>query len=176
MYVWTSHRISLPPSLAPSLFIVLHTTFCLGGEARFCLLTIAFLGFQQEVHAQFRAAAAVIGKEHGLGDSSHYMSLSEIPNCPLLPTLNGWLLSYPAVYLVDAENVTRAANALSEEALHLHELHMTSPVLEVGLPYSMVRLRLSVFMWSVVNLGFDKPQCMKMCLLCLITPSKMGVI
>ena len=29
-----------------------------------------------------------------------HLLLDQIPGLPLLPTLNGWLLGYPAVYLV----------------------------------------------------------------------------
>ena len=31
-----------------------------------------------------------------------HLLLDQIPGLPLLPTLNGWLLGYPAVYLVSA--------------------------------------------------------------------------
>lgn len=49
------------------------------------------------------------------------LRLGTIPGAPLMPSLNGWLLGYPVVYLVDAANVDAAARCLSDAPLLLVE-------------------------------------------------------
>lgn len=46
-----------------------------------------------------------------------------------LPTLNGWLLGYPAIYLVQKESICRAVRVLSFSSLHLYQLMIQSEVL-----------------------------------------------
>jgi hypothetical protein len=51
------------------------------------------------------------------------LCLDAIPGLPALPTLNGWLLEYPAVYLVHTlEEAAAASKALSSDKLQLHML------------------------------------------------------
>lgn len=44
---------------------------------------------------------------------------------PILPTLNGWLLGYPVVYLVTAETALGAAQWLSQEPLCLFSIQVS---------------------------------------------------
>ncbi|KAK9814822.1 hypothetical protein WJX72_012047 [[Myrmecia] bisecta] len=54
-----------------------------------------------------------------------HINLSRLPGIPIMPTLSGWLLGYPVVYLVDSDNVDLAARLLSSSALRLYKLQMT---------------------------------------------------
>ena len=49
----------------------------------------------------------------------------------IMPALNGWLLGYPCVYLVDEGNVSAAADWLSSETLVQHSVHASCPQLKV---------------------------------------------
>jgi len=51
---------------------------------------------------------------------------------PLLPTINGWLLQYPVVYVVTPENASSAAAALSSAGLALFEMRMPCAAVSWG--------------------------------------------
>ena len=67
------------------------------------------------------------------------LRLDSYPHAPALPTLNGFLLGYPAVYLIggDAANAVESAQigsaSLSNSALVLHQVKVLSPALKVRL-------------------------------------------
>lgn len=46
-----------------------------------------------------------------------------------LPTLNGWLLGYPVIYLFKKENISEAVRSLSVSSLHRYELLIQSELL-----------------------------------------------
>ena len=51
------------------------------------------------------------------------LDLDSIQGLPLMPTMNGWLLGYPVIYLLaDAEEAALASRALSSSALLLHRV------------------------------------------------------
>ena len=49
----------------------------------------------------------------------------------IMPTLNGWLLGYPVVYLVDEADVQATADHLSSEGVQRHIVMAFSPALKV---------------------------------------------
>jgi Domain of unknown function (DUF4504) len=68
------------------------------------------------------------------GKAVPVLALGSVAGAPLLPTLNGWLLGYPVVYLLDADGVGAASDALSSSPLVQCSLRVSSPVLQVGFP------------------------------------------
>ena len=54
----------------------------------------------------------------------------------IMPTLNGWLLGYPVVYLVQEANVQQTADYLSSEGVQRHVVVSASASLKVWL-YTM---------------------------------------
>ncbi len=61
----------------------------------------------------------VLTAVRGAARTGALLRLGAIPGAPLMPSLNGWLLGYPVIYLVDAANVGAAARCLSDAPLLL---------------------------------------------------------
>ena len=51
----------------------------------------------------------------------------------IIPTLNGWLLGYPVVYLVTSDNVEGTADHLSAQDMRRHVMKASCPGLKVRL-------------------------------------------
>ena len=68
----------------------------------------------------FRAGLAqVLAAVQAASSGGAVLRLGAVAGAPLMPSLNGWLLGYPVVYLVDGGNVDAAAEALSHAPLLL---------------------------------------------------------
>ena len=78
------------------------------------------------------------------------VSLSELRDAPVMPTLSGLLLGYPAVYLVHSmDSAQAAARALSSAALRMHSLDCglagaeqapgAGPLLSFSVPEELLR-------------------------------------
>ena len=68
----------------------------------------------------FRAGLAqVLAAVQAASSARAVLKLGAVSGAPLMPSLNGWLLGYPVVYLVDDGNVDAAAEALSHAPLLL---------------------------------------------------------
>ncbi|XP_038904584.1 uncharacterized protein LOC120090945 isoform X2 [Benincasa hispida] len=65
---------------------------------------------------------------HGFSSQSSVIDLSNILEHTeiTLPTLNGWLLGYPIVYLFDKEHISEATYNLSAKPLHIFRLSVSS--------------------------------------------------
>jgi hypothetical protein len=86
----------------------------------------------QAAQQQVAAVAETIAG-HAAGRSPHTMLLLDMPGMPIMPTISGWLLGYPVIYLVDADNVDAAARLLSSIRLALHTVVASCPALKVRL-------------------------------------------
>lgn len=68
------------------------------------------------------------------------LELDDIPGLPCMPTLNGWLLGYPAVYWVqDIESALLASRCLSSSQLHLFSIKVACPKLQAAAPLTSKR-------------------------------------
>ena len=49
-----------------------------------------------------------------------------------MPTLSGWLLQYPVIYLADRDTANTMAQLLSDAVLVLHDVQLSGPFVEVN--------------------------------------------
>ena len=77
----------------------------------------------------------------------------DVLNRPLQPTVQGWLLGYPAVYFVTEENVSDLSSCLSSQPLMLLTLNLSSDLLKVKLLYTYIFLILFL-QFLVISLAF----------------------
>ncbi len=70
---------------------------------------------------------------HGASAASGVFDLSLVEGEFIIPTLNGWLLGYPVVYLVTSGTVEGTADYLSLQDLQRHVLKASCPGLKVRL-------------------------------------------
>lgn len=56
-----------------------------------------------------------------------------------MPTLSGWLLQYPVVYLADAETAPTMASLLSQATLQLYQLQVKGTLIEVDVQSQLLR-------------------------------------
>ena len=49
-----------------------------------------------------------------------------------MPTLSGWLLQYPVIFLADADTASLMAQLLSEAPKWLFKVHINVAIVEVG--------------------------------------------
>ena len=59
------------------------------------------------------------------------LNLARVHSALIMPALNGWLLGFPCVYLVNEGNVSAAAEWLSTETLVIHSVTASCPQLKV---------------------------------------------
>ena len=60
-----------------------------------------------------------------------FVDLDTAVGIPIMPTLSGWLLQYPAVYLAHRATAESLAQHLSETVLVLHEAQIDGPLIQV---------------------------------------------
>ena len=63
--------------------------------------------------------APVLAAVQAASTAGVVLKLGAVAGAPLMPSMNGWLLGYPVVYLVDEGSVDAAAEALSHAPLLL---------------------------------------------------------
>lgn len=73
---------------------------------------------------------------HGADPAKDVCDLAMCKGDYIMPTLNGWLLGYPVVYLVQEANVQQTADYLSSEGVQRHVIVSASASLKVRL-YTM---------------------------------------
>ena len=66
----------------------------------------------------------------------------DLPGLPLKPTLQGWLLGYPVVYLCTEDTVPQISRFLSAEQLVLFTMVAGCPLLQVRHCRSLLSIRL----------------------------------
>lgn len=54
-------------------------------------------------------------------DLSYFLHESDVT----IPTLNGWLLGYPVIYLFGKDHIERAVHNLSSKSLHIYQIFVT---------------------------------------------------
>ena len=70
---------------------------------------------------------------HGADPANDVCNLAMCKGDYIMPTLNGWLLGYPVVYLVQEANVQQTADYLSSEGVQRHVVVSASASLKVRL-------------------------------------------
>jgi len=60
-----------------------------------------------------------------------FVDLDSAVGIPVMPTLSGWLLQYPVVYLAHRATAEILAQLLSDAVLVLHEVQIDGPFFEV---------------------------------------------
>ena len=70
---------------------------------------------------------------HAASTANGVFDLSLVEGEFIIPTLNGWLLGYPVVYLVTSGTVEGTADYLSLQDLQRHVLKASCPGLKVRL-------------------------------------------
>lgn len=60
-----------------------------------------------------------------------YIDLDGVAGVPIMPTLSGWLLQYPVIYLADRDTANTMAQLLSDTVLVLHDVQLSGPFIEV---------------------------------------------
>ncbi len=60
-----------------------------------------------------------------------FVDLDTAVGIPIMPTLSGWLLQYPVVYLAHRATAETLAQLLSDAVLVFHEVQIDGPVIQV---------------------------------------------
>ncbi len=63
--------------------------------------------------------------------ASTFVDLDAAVGIPIMPTLSGWLLQYPVVYLAHRATAETLAQLLSDTVLVFHEAQINGPFIEV---------------------------------------------
>lgn len=74
--------------------------------------------------------SATPGSNNG---SCTLVDLTSVGEIPIMPTLSGWLLQYPVVYLAHPDTAVMMAQLLSEAVLVLYDVQVAGLFTEVGL-------------------------------------------
>ena len=74
-----------------------------------------------------------LSAESHSGEQHQVCDLDGIEDIPIMPTLSGWLLQYPVIYLADAQTAPTLASLLSQASLQLHQMQAGGTVVEVSL-------------------------------------------
>lgn len=98
--------------------------------------TITTYGVQsvlvQVVATQLEAMChIVLAAEPTSNHSCVFVDLDHLENVPIMPTLSGWLLQYPVVYLTDCTSAVALAQLLSDAVLVLYEMKVTGAFIQV---------------------------------------------
>ena len=93
------------------------------------LLYIQGLRVLQAVNLRFGSLQRLLAS-HPAEVGSHCLDFN-LPGLPLKPTLQGWLLGYPVVYLCTEDKVPQISRFLSAEQLVLFKLVAGCPLLQV---------------------------------------------
>ena len=84
----------------------------------------------QEVYRQVDSFMQML---HVANTANGFFDISLVEGNFIIPTLNGWLLGYPVVYLVTSGTVEGTADYLSSQDLQRHILKASCPGLKVRL-------------------------------------------
>ena len=93
----------------------------------------------QEVTLQLQTMCRLVLTASVASNSSTsctFTDLSSVSAIPIMPTLSGWLLQYPVVYLADQGTAVLMAQLLSEAVLTLYKVQITGTFVKVSLHYS----------------------------------------
>lgn len=92
----------------------------------------------QEVTHQLRhMCSLILSATPGSNDSScTLVDLTSVGEIPIMPTLSGWLLQYPVVYLAHPDTAVIMAQLLSEAVLVLYDVQVAGLFHEVGLQHN----------------------------------------
>ena len=120
---------------------------------------------QAEVCAAMPVACGGNGKQSN--SAPCIVSLTGRAHIPIIPTLSGWLLEYPVVYLATPENAAAMSDVLSSQSLRLYSVVAPSCMQQVGscfcepnqtrhLPPSTALLH-TVLLWTALYTPTGKP-------------------
>lgn len=93
----------------------------------------------QEVTLQLQTMCNLVLSASGPSNSSSSCTvtdLSSVSGIPIMPTLSGWLLQYPVVYLADQGSAVLMAQLLSEAVLVLYKVQITGSFMKVSMHHS----------------------------------------
>ena len=85
------------------------------------------------MQAAHQQVDALLRKLHSADPAKDVTNLLLCEGDFIMPTLNGWLLGYPVVYLVDEANVQATADHLSSESVQRHIVMASCAALKVRL-------------------------------------------
>lgn len=100
-----------------------------------CLTAYRRVHDLQEITIQLqRMCTLVVSATPGSSSSSCVVKdLTSVEGMPIMPTLSGWLLQYPVVYLARPDTAVVMAQLLSEAVLVLFDVNVAGPFIEVGM-------------------------------------------
>lgn len=87
--------------------------------------------FATALQAAYQQVDGLVRLLHSADPSRDVCNLALCKGGYIMPTLNGWLLGYPVVYLVDEATVQATADHLSSEGVQRHIVLISSPGLKV---------------------------------------------
>lgn len=89
---------------------------------------------QEVTHQLQYMCHLILSATPGRNDSScTLIDLTSVEGMPIMPTLSGWLLQYPVVYLAHPDTAVMMAQLLSEAVLMLYNVQVAGMLVEVGL-------------------------------------------
>ena len=89
---------------------------------------------QDVTHQLHNMGNLVLSATPGRTDSScTFLDLTSVEGMPIMPTLSGWMLQYPVVYLAHPDTAVRMAQLLSEAILVLYNVQVAGLLIEVGM-------------------------------------------
>ena len=89
---------------------------------------------QDTTHQLHNMCNLILSATPGRTDSScTFLDLTSVEGMPIMPTLSGWMLQYPVVYLAHPDTAVRMAQLLSEAILVLYNVQVAGLLIEVGI-------------------------------------------
>ena len=92
------------------------------------------LNVLQEVTHQLETLCKLVQSAEAASNSSSRCTLTDLTSVkgiPIMPTLSGWLLGYPVVYLADEITAALMAQLLSAAVLVLYTVQVDGPLIQV---------------------------------------------
>lgn len=87
----------------------------------------------QEVSGQLaNVCQQVLNCKPEPGRNVPFCDLDVVEDIPIMPTLSGWLLQYPVVYLAGAQTASKLASLLSDATLELHQVQISGTLIQVS--------------------------------------------
>ena len=85
----------------------------------------------QVVTEQLEALCRIVLASKPTKGTCGFVDLDKEEGIPIMPTLSGWLLQYPVVYLADITNAEMLASLLSDAVLLLYEVQIAGALVQV---------------------------------------------
>ena len=99
-----------------------HTALPVGGPFK-CLQYQLHLCALQVVAGELQCLLEVVlASSHSAADTCSFVDLDLVKGLPIMPTLSGWLLQYPVIYLADRQTADPLARLLTDSVLILYQV------------------------------------------------------